>query len=128
MRIVETLAVLVAAAAIILAVAFLFLTASIPHAQAASCVRLKASWYGSESGNRTASGTYFDGSQMIVAHRSWKFGTKVRITYKGRSVDAVVRDRGPARWTGRDIDLSRAVAARIGMIGAGVAIVSVCRV
>lgn len=36
---------------------------------------------------------------------------------------AVVNDRGPAKWTRRDWDLSRCAARRIGMIGSGVAVV-----
>jgi rare lipoprotein A len=32
-----------------------------------------------------------------------------------------VNDRGPARWTGRSLDLSKGAAANLGMIGAGAA-------
>lgn len=127
MKIVETLVLMVAGAAIILAVAFVFLTASIPQAQAASCSTMRASWYGAESGNRTANGERFDGSSMTAAHRTLPFGTKLRVTYKGRSVVVRINDRGPY-IKGRSLDLSRAAAARIGMIGAGVATVQVCRV
>ena len=78
------------------------------------------SWYGDESGNRTASGMPFDGSQLVAAHKSLPFGTKVKFTYRGRSVTVPIEDRGP--WVkGRAFDLSRAAAARIGMIDAGVA-------
>jgi rare lipoprotein A len=86
-------------------------------ALAAKCVL--ASWYGAESGNRTANGERFDGTSMTAAHRSLPFGTKLRVTYKGKSVIVRVNDRGPARWTGRDLDLSRAAAAKLGMIRAG---------
>jgi len=128
MRIVETLAVLVAAAAIILAVAFVFLTASIPHAQAAGvCDRVVASWYGAESGSRTANGEHFTGNALTAAHRSLPFNTKLRVTYKSKSLVVRINDRGPY-IKGRSLDLSRAAAARIGMIGAGVAAVQVCRV
>lgn len=90
-----------------------------------NCSQMRASWYGTESGNRTADGSYFDGTQMIAAHRSLKFGTKLRVTYKGKSVTVTVRDRGPAKWTKRDLDLSKAAAAQIGMIPSGVATVCV---
>ncbi len=71
-----------------------------------------------------ANGKPFNMHYLTAAHRSWKFGTKVRITYRGRSVAVVVTDRGPASWTGRCIDLSRAAAERIGMIRAGVGLVT----
>lgn len=47
---------------------------------------VRVSWYGRESGRRTAMGRPFDGSQLIVAHKTIRFGTKVRFTYHGRSV------------------------------------------
>lgn len=87
------------------------------HAQAACGL---ASWYGKESGNRTASGAYFDGSQILVAHKSYPFGTRLKITYNGRSVIAPVLDRGPF-IKGRELDLSYAAAKRIGLIRPGVA-------
>ena len=102
------------ASAIILAGCLLALSAT---GALAACVQ--ASWYGTESGNRTANGEHFDGSSMTAAHRSLPFGTKLRVTYKGKSVMVRVNDRGPARWTGRDLDLSRAAAAKLGMIRAG---------
>lgn len=80
----------------------------------------KASWYGSESGNRTANGEHFDGSSLTAAHRSMKFGTKLRVTYRGKSVVVRVNDRGPY-IKGRSLDLSRAAARKIGLIPAGVA-------
>lgn len=78
-----------------------------------------ASWYGAESGSRTASGLYFDGTQMFAAHKSLPFGTRVKFTYKGKSVTVPIEDRGPY-IKGRTFDLSRAAAERIGMIPAGV--------
>lgn len=108
----------VTAGAILVLAGFFAVLLLTPPAHAAQCG--KASWYGPESGSRTASGAFFDGSQMIVAHRTLKLGTKLRLTYRGRSVVAVVLDRGPAKWTGRDIDLSRAVAAKLGMLKAGI--------
>jgi rare lipoprotein A len=98
------------------------------QAMAREC--LKASWYGTESGSRTADGSFFDGTQMIVAHRTLPFGTKLHLTNKanGRVAVATVRDRGPAEWTGRDLDLSRAVAQKLGMIRAGVGTVCIQRI
>jgi rare lipoprotein A len=79
-----------------------------------------ASWYGSESGHRTATGAYFDGSSMTAAMPSRSMlGRRVRVTdmRTGRSVVVLVNDIGPARWTHRVIDLSRAAARALGMDG-----------
>lgn len=94
----------------------------VPSVQAATCAGqwITTSWYGQESGNRTADGSYFDGSQMYAASRTMKFGTRLRLTYRGRSAIVTVRDRGPAAWTKHDLDISRAAAERIGLIHAGV--------
>lgn len=78
------LAIAVAVAAIITAVAIVMLAPV--RAFAAECRGqvMTASWYGAESGNRTADGSYFDGSQMIAAHRTLPFGTKLRVSYRGK--------------------------------------------
>jgi rare lipoprotein A len=85
-----------------------------------------ASYYGSESGTRTASGARFNPGGMTAAHRSLPFGTKVRVTNKrnGRSVVVTINDRGPF-IRGRIIDLSTGAAGIIGMRSSGVAPVSV---
>jgi rare lipoprotein A len=85
---------------------------------AASCGL--ASWYGSESGNKTANGEFFDGTSLTVAHRTLPFGTKVRISFEKKSVTVRVNDRGPF-VRGREFDLSRAAAERIGLRAKGVA-------
>ena len=106
---------LFAGATVILAEAFVF---SAPVVHAAECGR--ASWYGPESGSRTANGEHFDGASLTAAHRSLKFGTKLRVTFQGKSVVVRINDRGPARRTGRVLDLSKAAAARLGMMRQGV--------
>jgi hypothetical protein len=79
----------------------------------------EASYYnGDHHGRLTASGERFDMHAMTAAHRSWRFGTR-----GARSVTVRINDRGPARWTGNCIDLSRAAAQRLGMIDDGVATV-----
>lgn len=110
----------ISAGALIVFVAFAVLVILTPPSMAKSCG--KASWYGA-TGNRTASGSHYDGSQMIVAHRTLPFGTKLKVTYKGRSVVVTTADRGPF-IRGRELDLSHAAAKKLGMINAGVA--SVC--
>lgn len=88
---------------------------------------LVASWYGAESGNRTANGEHFNGTSLTAAHRTLPFGTKLRVTYRGKTVVVRVNDRGPY-IKGRDLDLSRAAAQRIGLIAAGYGTVQVCPV
>lgn len=88
-----------------------------------------ASYYGTESGSRTASGARFNPSAMTAAHRTLPFGTKVRVTNKrnGKSVVVTINDRGPF-IRGRIIDLSTAAAGVIGMKSSGVAPVTVERI
>jgi rare lipoprotein A len=78
-----------------------------------------ASYYGNESGSRTASGQRFNQNAMTAAHRSLPFGTKVRVTHRGQSVIVTINDRGPF-VRGRVLDLSTGAARAIGLTGAGV--------
>jgi rare lipoprotein A len=79
----------------------------------------KASFYGNESGSKTASGQRFNQNAMTCAHRSLPFGTKLRVTHGGRSVVVTVNDRGPF-IKGRVLDLSTGAARAVGLTGAGV--------
>jgi rare lipoprotein A len=81
----------------------------------------KASWYGPGfHGKRTASGERFNTNDLTAAHRTLPFGTRVRVVNKstGRSVVVRINDRGPYAH-GRVIDLSRASAQAIGILGVG---------
>ena len=78
-----------------------------------------ASFYGNESGSRTASGQRFNQNAMTAAHRSLPFGTKLRVTHRGQSVVVTINDRGPF-IRGRVLDLSTGAARAIGLTGAGV--------
>ncbi|QPF85130.1 septal ring lytic transglycosylase RlpA family protein [Bradyrhizobium genosp. L] len=78
-----------------------------------------ASFYGNESGSRTASGQRFNQNAMTAAHRSLPFGTRLRVTHGGRSVIVTINDRGPF-VRGRVLDLSTGAARAIGLTGAGV--------
>jgi rare lipoprotein A len=76
-----------------------------------------ASYYGRElAGRRTASGEKFNPSAMTAAHRTLRFGTKVRVTNprNGRAVVVRINDRGPF-VKGRSLDLSSGAARAIGM-------------
>ena len=79
----------------------------------------KASFYGNESGSKTASGQRFNQNAMTAAHRSLPFGTKLRVTHRGQSVVVTINDRGPF-IKGRVLDLSTGAARAIGLTGAGV--------
>ncbi|MES2508335.1 MAG: septal ring lytic transglycosylase RlpA family protein [Pseudomonadota bacterium] len=80
-----------------------------------------ASWYGPGFHNRrTASGERFDMNAFTAAHRTLPFGTLVRVRslVNGREVDVRITDRGPYSGN-RIIDLSRAAADELGMLGLG---------
>ena len=88
-----------------------------------------ASWYGSESGNRTANGEKFRPGSITAAHTTLPLPTYVEVTAldSGRRIIVRVNDRGPfAR--GRLIDLSRGAAEQLGMKAQGHAPVRVRRV
>lgn len=87
-----------------------------------------ASYYGAESGHRTASGERFNPNGLTAAHRTLPFGTRLRVCYHRACVVVRVSDRGPARWTHRSLDLSKGAARAIGMLHVGVARVQVERV
>ncbi|HET7835715.1 septal ring lytic transglycosylase RlpA family protein [Variovorax sp. J31P179] len=81
-----------------------------------------ASWYGIQFHQRkTASGERFDMTAFTAAHRTLPFNTRVcvRSLVNGREVLVRVNDRGPYA-SGRIIDLSRAAAEEIGMLGMGI--------
>jgi rare lipoprotein A len=82
-----------------------------------------ASWYGKPyHGRATASGEIYDMDKISAAHRTLPFETRVRVHNldNGKTVEVRINDRGPF-IAGRVIDLSRAAAASIGMIGPGLA-------
>jgi len=84
-----------------------------------------ASWYGPNfQGRRTSNGERFDMNKMTAAHKSLPFGTIVRVVdlKTQRSVVVRINDRGPF-IPGRIIDLSRAAAKKLGIIGPGTALV-----
>jgi rare lipoprotein A len=85
-------------------------------ARAENCV---ASWYGAESGPRTANGERFRPDGVSCAHRTRPFGEVVTIRdlRSGRSIQCRINDRGPAKWTRRCIDLSHGAARALGMGG-----------
>jgi rare lipoprotein A len=74
--------------------------------------------------HKTASGRVFDKNKAMAAHRTYPFGTVVRVTNlnNGRSVNVVIVDRGPYgknRRAGVIIDVSPSAAERLGMLKRG---------
>ncbi|VTU40599.1 RlpA-like protein precursor [Variovorax sp. PBS-H4] len=81
-----------------------------------------ASWYGIQFHQRkTANGERFDMTAMTAAHRTLPFNTRVcvRSLVNGREVLVRINDRGPYS-AGRIIDLSRAAADALDMLGLGI--------
>lgn len=86
-----------------------------------------ASWYGPGfHGKTTANGERFNQYAMTAAHKLLPLGTTVRVTHldNGRSILVRINDRGPF-VEDRVIDLSRAAATRLQMMGTGTARVRV---
>lgn len=78
-----------------------------------------ASWYGPGfEGRKTASGEKFRQHSLTAAHKTLKFGTKLKVTnlHNGKTVFVTITDRGP-HVKGRIIDLSKAAKTAIGMDG-----------
>lgn len=82
-----------------------------------------ASWYGDPyHGRRAANGEIYDMERLTAAHRTLPFGTWVRVKNLSneRTVDVRIQDRGPFVHH-RIIDLSRAAAREIEILGPGTA-------
>ena len=91
--------------------------------------RGKASFYSKHAtGSRTSSGERLHHDSLTCAHRTYPFGTRLKVTNErnGKWVVVRVTDRGP-HSRGRIIDLSHAAANQIGIINQGVAMVKVER-
>lgn len=83
----------------------------------------KASYYAKRmTGHKTANGERIHHDSMTCAHKSYKFGTflKVTNTETGKTVVVRVNDRGPY-IRGRIVDLSYGAAERLGILGQGTA-------
>jgi rare lipoprotein A len=89
-----------------------------------------ASWYGHESGNRTANGERFRADWVTAAHTTLPLPTYVEVTAldTGRRIVVRINDRGPFVPGPRIIDLSRGAAELLGMKAQGHAPVRVRRV
>ena len=97
----------------------------LPETQANYIQTGMASYYGRRfEGRRTASGDTFRHDALTAAHRSYPFGTVVRVTSaRGEYVDVRITDRLPSRRA--IIDLTHRAAAQLNMLQAGRVKVSV---
>jgi len=81
-----------------------------------------ASWYGVPfHGRAAADGEIYDMETLVAAHRTLPFNTWLKVTNvnNGKAVTLRVIDRGPF-VDGRIIDLSKAAARQIDLLGPGV--------
>lgn len=87
----------------------------------------QASWYGRKwHGRKTANGETYDMYAMTAAHKNLPLPTYLKVTnvQNGRKVVVRVNDRGP--FVGKRIlDLSYAAAAKLDLIGPGLATVEI---
>lgn len=86
-----------------------------------------ASWYGPKfHGKRTASGEVFNQEHFTAAHPTLPWGSRVKVINldNGKSVDVRINDRGPFK-RGRIIDVSRAAARALSMVGRGITTVRI---
>ncbi len=104
------------AAAVAVGIAATVLVATPATAASGTC---KASWYA--SGTTTASGERFNPEAMTAAHKTWRFGTRVKVTNlaNNKSVTVRINDRGPF-VEGRCLDLTRGAFRKIASLGTGV--------
>lgn len=99
----------------------------VPETPAVDKTMMVASWYGPDfHGKCTASGEVYDMYAMTAAHKTLPFGTILRLTNPdtGATTTVTINDRGPF-VSGRDLDLSYRAAKEVGVIGPGVAAISV---
>lgn len=92
--------------------------------------RGKASFYSKRAtGARSASGERIHHDSLTCAHRTYAFGTRLKVTNlrNGKSIIVRVTDRGP-HVRGRVIDLSYGAARALGMLSQGIAMVEIERV
>ncbi len=87
----------------------------------------KATYYSKRAtGAKTSSGERLHHDSLTCAHRTFPFGTMLKVTnpFNGKSVVVRVTDRGPFK-RGRIIDLSWRAAKEIDILNHGVAMVVV---
>lgn len=104
---------------------FIVVAAVVANSVSAQSQTMVASWYGPGfEGATTASGEPFERYGFTAAHKELPFGTKLAVTYNGKSAVVEINDRGPF-IEGRDIDLAQGAADYIGLTAAGEGVVGI---
>lgn len=112
---------------LLIGLSFIVYQLSFSSARAQNSQKGKASFYAKKfHGRKTASGERLHSDSLTCAHRTYPFGTKLKVynPANGRSVVVRVTDRGPY-VRGRIIDLSWRAAQELGIVSQGVATVFV---
>lgn len=78
--------------------------------------------FAGHNGSQTGQATWYGATGLTSASPTLPFGTVVRVTNvaTGRSINVVIRDRGPFAGSDRVIDLSPTAFAQIGALGSGI--------
>lgn len=74
-------------------------------------------WEGSRLATGESWSRHKSANPVLTAHRTLPLGSWVQIRRGTTCVNVQVRDRGPAAWTHRDLDLSLGAAALLGVNG-----------
>lgn len=94
--------------------------AALPARSTSGWLQARCSWYGPGFYGRTmAGGGKLTPSSMVVAHKRLPFGTRIQFWHRGKTVVAVVQDRGPY-VSGRTFDLGPGTAKALGFSGVGI--------
>jgi rare lipoprotein A len=109
------------ASAVLIAVTLTGCASMLPKLTSVATQEGFASYYSNDfQGRKTSNGEIFDNSKLTAAHRTYPFGTLVKVTNLTTNAEVEVRinDRGPVKQE-RVIDLSFAAAKAIGIDRAG---------
>ncbi|HCJ28294.1 MAG TPA: septal ring lytic transglycosylase RlpA family lipoprotein [Pseudomonas sp.] len=101
-----------------------------PKAKSTFSQEGQASYYArSFHGEKTASGEIFNQNELVAAHKTLRFGTRVKVTNldNGKQVTVRIVDRGPFE-PGRIIDLSRVAAGKLDLLEDGIVRVKIEKV
>ena len=108
----------------VLLVSMLLLGLLVPAVQiVAQADPMVATYYANKyAGKPTASGQPYDPYSLTAAHPSLPFGTKLAVSYAGKSVIVTINDRLPSE-SDSNLDLSWAAAQALGLTQVGTAVV-----
>ena len=104
-----------------LLIGFIFVSAAFSLFAEVYKTGVTASYYAEDfHGKKTSNGERFNMNDFTCAHKSLPFNTILKVTNlaNGKTCEVRVNDRGPFVLN-REIDLSKAAAIKLGMIGSG---------